>query len=93
MVRIVCWNINRSPEAWTKLCEMDDVDVALLQEVGKTAARHIADSIGERVAWDWNRSEPMARRGSAVTTASRSMYSPPVALGCGDITQEHDRGQ
>ena len=35
---MVCWNINRSPDAFTELSEMPDVDVALLQEVGKGAA-------------------------------------------------------
>ena len=57
MVRIVCWNVNRSLAAWTKLLEMDDVDVALLQEVGKTTARHITDIIGEGATWDWDRSD------------------------------------
>ncbi len=56
MVRMVCWNINRSPDAFTELGEMPDVDVALLQEVGKGAARRIADITGERVPWNWNRS-------------------------------------
>ena len=86
MVRIVCWNINRSPEAWTKLCEMDDVDVALLQEVGKTAARHIADSIGERVAWDWDRCD----RWPAVIGLSDRVeveVFTTVAPECGEITR------
>ena len=56
MVRMVCWNINRSPDAFTALSEMDDVDVALLQEVGKGAAGRIADTTGEGVPWNWNRS-------------------------------------
>lgn len=56
MVRIVCWNINRSLDAWAELRETDDADVALLQEVGKGAARQMADAIGEGVSWDWRRS-------------------------------------
>ena len=56
MVRMVCWNINRSADAFTELSEMDDVDVALLQEVGKGAAGRIADTTGEGVPWNWNRS-------------------------------------
>ena len=56
MVRMVCWNINRSADAFTELSEMDDVDVALLQEVGKGAAGRIADTTGERVPWNWSRS-------------------------------------
>ena len=42
MVRIVCWNINRSSDAFTELRKMD-ADVALLQEVGKGAARRMVD--------------------------------------------------
>lgn len=56
MVRMVCWNINRSADAFTELSEMPDVDVALLQEVGRGAAGRIADATGERVPWNWNRS-------------------------------------
>ena len=56
MVRMVCWNINRSADAFSELGEMPDVDVALLQEVGKGAAGRIADITGERVPWNWNRS-------------------------------------
>ncbi len=56
MVRIVCWNINRSRDAFLELTEMDDVDVALLQEVGKGAAACMASTVDEQVAWDWNRS-------------------------------------
>ena len=37
VVRLVSWNINRSPDACAELNEMGDVDVALLQEVGKRA--------------------------------------------------------
>ena len=56
MVRMVCWNINRSRDAFLELTEMPDVDVALLQEVGKGAAACMADTLGEQVAWNWNRS-------------------------------------
>ncbi len=56
MVRIVCWNINRSRDAFLELTEMPDVDVALLQEVGKGAAACMADTLGEQVAWNWSRS-------------------------------------
>ena len=56
MIRMVCWNINRSRDAFLELAEMNDVDVALLQEVGKGAAGCMADTLGERVAWDWSRS-------------------------------------
>lgn len=56
MVRIVCWNINRNRDAFLELTEMDDVDVAMLQEVGKGAAACMADTVGEQVTWNWNRS-------------------------------------
>ena len=56
MVRMVCWNVNRSADAFTELGEMSDVDVALLQKVGRGAARRMADASGERVPWNWNRS-------------------------------------
>lgn len=56
MVRIVCWNINRSLAASEELRQMDDVDVALLQEVGKGAAGRIADISGEGTSWNWDRS-------------------------------------
>lgn len=55
MVKIVCWNINRSADACTELRRMD-VDVALLQEVGKGAAQRMADILGEAETWDWERS-------------------------------------
>ena len=56
MVRIVCWNINRSLDAYEELRKMDDVDIALLQEVGRGAAEQMADVIVSGAAWDWNRS-------------------------------------
>ncbi len=55
MVRMVCWNINRSPDAFLELTEMPDVDVALLQKVGKGAARCMANTLGEPVPWNWSR--------------------------------------
>ena len=55
MVKIVCWNLNRSADACTELRQMD-VDVALLQEVGKGAAQRMADILGEAATWDWERS-------------------------------------
>ena len=56
MVKIVCWNINRSPGACTELRRMD-ADVALLQEVGKGAAQRLADILGEGETWDWKRQD------------------------------------
>ena len=56
MVKIVCWNINRSADACTELRKMD-ADVALLQEVGKGAAQGMADILGEAETWDWDRSD------------------------------------
>ena len=58
MVKIVCWNINRSVDACTELRKMD-ADVALLQEVGKGAAQRLEDILGIREAetWDWDRSD------------------------------------
>ena len=56
MVRMVCWNINRSPDAFLELAEMPDVDVALLQKVGKGAAGCMANTLGEPVPWNWSRS-------------------------------------
>ena len=55
MVKIVCWNLNRSADACTELRQMD-VDVALLQEVGKGAAQRMADILGEAETWDWEQS-------------------------------------
>ena len=56
MVKIVCWNINRSLDACEELRQMDGVDVALLQEVGKRAAGRIAGVSGEGTSWNWDRS-------------------------------------
>ncbi len=56
MVKIVCWNINRNADACTELRKMD-ADVALLQEVGKGAARRMADILGEAETWDWDLSD------------------------------------
>lgn len=86
MVRIVCWNINRGLDAWKKLREMGDADVAVLQEVGKTVARPIAKRIGERAAWDWNRS---SRWPAVVPLSDRVEVDlfTPVAPELGETTQ------
>ena len=85
MVRIVCWNINRSLDACAELKEMG-ADVALLQEVGKGAARRMEEVFGERVAWDWERSNiwPAAVR---LSPRVKVEVFTPVAPECGDITQ------
>ena len=58
MVKIVCWNINRSLDAYPKLQEMD-ADVALLQEVGPGAADEMKGALGGNAHWnvhpDWNK--------------------------------------
>lgn len=56
MVKIVCWNINRSTDAYKELQKMD-ADVALLQEVGKGAAKSMAYAIGGAGTWDWKLSD------------------------------------
>ena len=56
MVRMVCWNIARSLDAYEEVRKMEDVDVALLQEVGRGAADQMADVIGDEAAWNWDRS-------------------------------------
>ena len=53
MVKIVCWNINRSADACSELRKMD-ADIALLQEVGKGASQRMADILGEAETWDWD---------------------------------------
>ena len=75
MVKIVCWNINRSPGACTELRRMD-ADVALLQEVGKGAAQRLADILGEGETWDWKRQDvwPLVVQ---LSTESRSTCSRP----------------
>lgn len=59
MVKIVCWNINRSLDAYPTLQEMD-ADVALLQEVGPGAADEMKGALGGNAHWndhpDWNKS-------------------------------------
>ena len=52
MVKIVCWNINRSLEAYPELQEMG-ADVALLQEVGPCAAARMEGALGGNAHWDW----------------------------------------
>ena len=58
MVKIVCWNIGRSPDAYPALQEMD-ADIALLQEVGTGAAEGMASMLGGHEHWEnypeWNR--------------------------------------
>ena len=58
MVKIVCWNINRSTEAYPELQKMN-ADVALLQEVGPGAADEMKDALGGNAHWndhpDWNK--------------------------------------
>ena len=86
MVRIVCWNINRSPDAWTELRGMDNADVALLQEVGKGAARRMADGISEGVARDWDRSNVWP---AVVQLSPRVKVELFTSVGpeCGNTTQ------
>ena len=86
MVRIVCWNINRSVDACAELRKMD-ADVALLQEVGKGAARRMADLISEGVAWDWDRSNiwPAVVR---LSDRVKVEVFAPVAPDCGDMAQK-----
>ena len=54
MVKIVCWNINMSLDAYPKLQEMD-ADVALLQEVGPGAAEQMEDALCGVEHWDWGK--------------------------------------
>ena len=54
MIKIVCWNINRSTEAYPKLQEMD-ADVALLQEVGPGAAEQMEGALCGAAHWDWGK--------------------------------------
>ena len=58
MVKIVCWNIKRSPDAYPALQEMD-ADIALLQEVGPGAAERMEGALGGHEHWsehpEWNR--------------------------------------
>ena len=85
MVKIVCWNINRSADAFTELRKMD-ADVALLQEVGKGAARRMADILGEAETWDWDRSDAWP---AVVRLSDRVKVDvfKPVAPEGGGITQ------
>ena len=61
MIRVVSWNINRSPEAWRELSRMAAVgqaDVALLQETGKCPPDDVVDRGGfefEDVAQSFDR--------------------------------------
>ena len=82
----MCWNINRSLDAWKKLREMGDADVALLQEVGKTVAMPIAKRIGERAAWDWDRSSRWPAVVPLLDRVEVDLFTP-VSPECGEITQ------
>ena len=86
MVRIVCWNINRSADACTTLGKMRDVDIALLQEVGKGAAQRIERITGHELACNWDRS---SRWPAVVRLSDRVKVDvlTPVAPGCGEITR------
>ena len=56
MITVVCWNINRSREAWNELFAMG-ADLALLQEVGKVpAALPPGCEIGGNSHWTSGRS-------------------------------------
>ena len=58
MVKIVCWNINRSTEAYPELQKMN-ADIALLQEVGPGAAEQMDGALGGNAHWakypEWNK--------------------------------------
>ena len=86
MVRIVCWNINRSVDACAELRKMEDADVALLQEVGKGAALRMTKATGENVKWDWDRSSIWP---AVVRLSDRVKVDVfgPVALECGGVGQ------
>ena len=86
MVRIVCWNINRSVDACAELRKMEDADVALLQEVGKGAALRMTKITGEDVKWDWDRSSIWP---AVVPLSDRVKVDVfrPVPLECGGMGQ------
>lgn len=81
MIRLVCWNINRSADACAELERMD-ADVALLQEVGKGAARRLAEMTGEERNWRWDLSGALP---AVVRLSDRVRVDPfaPVALESG----------
>ena len=64
-----------------------DADVALLQEVGKGAARRLAEITREGTAWDWDRSNvwPAVVR---LSPRVKVEVFTPVAPGCRQITQK-----
>ena len=88
MVKIVCWNINRSPGACTELRRMD-ADVALLQEVGKGAAQRLADILGEGETWDWKRQDVWPLVVQLSNRVKVDVFTP-VAPEVGGITRKHD---
>ena len=61
-MRIVCWNMAHSRKAWDALVEMDDVDLALLQEASRVPddLRHRVDV--DRRLWDDHRLWPGRRQ-------------------------------
>ena len=86
MVRIVCWNINRSADACAELEKMD-ADVALLQEVGKGAARRLAEMTGNGRIWNWDLSDAWP---AVVRLSDRVKVDAfaPIALESGGLEQD-----
>ena len=55
MIKIVCWNIAKRIAPWDELKSMRDkegVDIALLQEVGPSAAEQMKGALGGNAHWD-----------------------------------------
>ena len=69
MTKGVCWNIEQNKrQSWEELLEMDDVDVALLQEVGKRPP-DLPIELGTQDPWEpWD--ERIYDRGAAVVKLS-----------------------
>lgn len=79
MITVVCWNIkNNKRESWEKLREMEDADVALLQEAGKPPSDLYPSCIlGGRLPGSRGKSSALvdghaARRSPGSPTGSRS---------------------
>ena len=73
MIKVVCWNIkNNKGESWEKLREMEDADVALLQEAGKPPDDYPSGALGDQAPWEpWKKHHFGRRpRGAAVTKLS-----------------------
>lgn len=74
MIKIVCWNIkNNKRESWEKLRDMEDADVALLQEAGKPPSGLYPSCIlGGQAPWEpWKKQDLDGRpRGAAVARLS-----------------------